>query len=301
MKKRIMSYFSIFFIMLSLFSYQSLNFVFGKTIQYPKEKGAFLYWSSAYNSGNRTLIETSTVDMLISKGINTIYLSGFSASTWDYPEKFTYFKNFIAYAKSQNVVVYGMIFEDPSFVVKTDEFIQTRMQDILLKTGNLGISGYVTDVEVHTISSLYPQYPSFYLDEATTKYYLDNYMRIHQVMYDTIQSANKKLGFAFCCPYWYQSRLITAGYSNGLDSVPSNFVNTMIYTTTASSMLSRLNTIIDIEKPIVVSINIKNSGDPYFSPSEFELAKVILHNLYGEKEILGYSIYETKTLLELVY
>lgn len=269
------------------------------TVTYPKEKGVYLYWSRPYDQGDASWIQTSIVDQLIAKGMQTIYISGISSGTWNNPEKFTALKTFVAYARSKGMIVYGVIFEDPVFVTQTDDLIRIRMQEIISQTSKI-VDGYITDVEPHAIHRVYPQYPDFYQDAATTKYYLDGYVRIHQVMYSETRKAN--IALAFTCPHYYQTLLVSAGYSNGFDAMPSEFVSIMTYTSSADAMLSQVDaTISVIVKPIVIGLNIKvGSGDPYLSAYEFGRAQMIIDNLYNtNNKVLGYAVFESSQLLTM--
>jgi len=260
-------------------------------ITYPHGRGVWFYWSK-----DPAILNHTTVDDLRERGISTIYFSAVA------PEKIydvattAKTRDFIAYARTQQMNVFGVIFQDPLFALKNESDLLRSFNLIIDQNAGL-YDGYIADIEPHVISRIYPQYTPFGQDLNTTKYYLDNYVRRSRLL--AAAAKDRGVLFANTVPYWYHSRLHSVGYDDGIDAFQGDFIILMVYANTSSGVLGRAaDSVHNATLKQVIGINVRPGGDPYLTGDELPLFWRSLPAYLADNPIvIGTAVFDARNLL----
>jgi hypothetical protein len=251
-------------------------------------RAVWVYWDDDESS----ILIRSTIDNFYQKGIRTLYISGVSEDM-EKGSEYQRLQEFIEYAKSKGMGVYGIPFEDPGYVKYSESQLRSEFSAIVTKYKQIFNSGFVIDVEPHMLDDW---------SSSTEASYLKKYVRMSNIL----RSEADKHGvvFADTVPWWYHKKLQeVAGFPNGIDALGGHFVDLMTYTWTADSMRDRVQIVADeTTKPKSISINIREreGGDPYLSGAEITKAITYLEELANiNSDIIRVTFFEASSVLGL--
>jgi hypothetical protein len=237
-------------------------------------------------------LSQATIDNFYQKGIRSLYISGVYAGL-DSSSQYSQLLSFINYAKSRGMTIYGVCFEDTKYIDYSESQLRSEFSAIVTKYKQTFNSGFVIDVEPHTLDDW---------SSSTEASYLKKYVRMSNIL----RSEADKHGvvFADTVPWWYHKKLKeVAGFPNGIDALGGHFVDLMTYTWTADSMRDRVQIIAgETTKPKSISINIRErvGGDPYLSGAEITKAITYLEELANiNSDIIRVTFFEASSVLRL--
>jgi len=243
-----------------------------------QEIGAWFY-PAKFSELNQTL-----VDELAGKNINTLYFAGVNEKfkQTNYEQKIA----FIEYARSRGMQVFAVIMQDPLYVVKTQADLQYRFNSIINATDGL-FDSYVSDVEPHTICTIYPQYPCFSTNES---YYLQSYIDMSRSL--RAVADNRDVKYIDSVPWWYDSHMKNLGVSSaGLDALSANSINVLDYASSKTQIINRIPSAIETRYVVNIKV-IKTTSDPWVEGQELQDTLLALQDMH-----LPYAIFEASSVL----
>jgi len=227
----------------------------------PKERAVW-YYTKDYHP-----ILLPHVDAFVRKQINTLYMStgadGDPQGGWDSdPTKRQQYIDFINYAKSKGLKVFGSTLEDPSFVLSDEAGLRNWFGGYVTNTKEF-YDTYIIDVEPHTINLIYGnQYPSWTYNK---RYYYDNYIRMSRILRQIADEEGVR--FIDVIPPWYHAEMVNLGIAGGCNNLSGHSINLMAYSTTATKILSdtkKIRTEVGPNHRLLIAFNIDSAnGDPY--------------------------------------
>lgn len=252
----------------------------------PDEIGVWFY------SRDFTTVQTSMVDKLIERNINTIYFSAPNdRNGWDDPIKSSQYANFIDYARSKGMKVFGVTLEDPTYVLMTESELNAAFGGFISKTKDK-FDTYVIDVEPHSINVKYPgQYPEY---KDNVKYYLEKYIQMSKILRKIADNYGVK--YVDTIPPNYHTQMINAGIAGGINQLSSHSVNLMAYEDTIEKVLDSISMMrADSAKRLVININVApHSSDPALGKDQIPRALKTL-----KQESLSIGIWSAQDVVNL--
>lgn len=252
----------------------------------PEEIGVWFYSKDFPN------MQTSIVDRLIQRNINTIYFAAPDDRTgWNDPVKSSQYVSFIEYARSKGMKVYAVTLEDPLFVLMTDRELNATFGGFISKTKHL-FDTYIIDVEPHAIDILYPDHDPPY--KGNEKYYLQKYVQMSRVLRNIADKHEVK--YIDTIPPYYHANMKEVGIAGGINALSSHDINVMAYAGTIEDILDSTSKMrADSSKRLVISINVTpESPDPALAKDEIPRALRTL-----KQESLSIGIWSAQNVVSL--
>jgi hypothetical protein len=227
-------------------------------VQPPLEEAVWLY---AYYWQDQ--LTHSIVDDLAARKINTIYFSAPQNGGWDNSSRVSNYLEFIHYAKTKGMQVFGVTLEDPSFVFRSQAELSDIFGSFIKKTASV-FDTYVIDVEPQAVAGadLHVYLPRYVAMSGILRNIADQY---HKQIIDTV-------------PTWYHMALKQIGMSIGLNALSSNRINVIDYTYDSQSTLINISELrIELSSPYVVNLMITPGlGSPQLSGQEIKQTIITL-------------------------
>ena len=260
-------------------------------VTYPHGHGVWLYWSK-----DPAVLNHTTIDELKARHIETIYFSTVRADQQYEAATYARITDFIGYARTKEMNVFGVIFQDPVFVMKNLTELDQTFRTIIKQQKGL-FDGYIIDVEPHTITRLYPQYPAWNASLTNQQFYLTRYVSMANRLSDTAH--REGVLFGHTVPVWYHSRLQDVGFDEGLDSMRADFTVLMVYVKDAASVLGRSTYIVqNTTSPLVLGVNIRPGTDPYLPEPQVPLWFTALKAYQADHPlVIGTAFFDSRTVL----
>ncbi len=252
----------------------------------PHEIGVWFY------SSDFTTVQTSMVDKLFERNINTIYFSAPNDKTgWDNPVKFSQYINFIDYARSKGMKVFAVTLEDPLFVLMKKDQLENVFGNFINKTKHI-FDTYIIDVEPHAIDILYPDHKPSY--KGNEKYYLEKYVQMSRILRNIADQY--KVKYIDTIPPNYHVKMIQAGIAGGVNALSSHEINVLAYATTVEQVLDSTSMMrANSAKRLVISINVTpHSQEPVLAKDEIPRALKTL-----KQESLSIGIWSAQNVVNL--
>jgi hypothetical protein len=205
----------------------------------------------------------SLVDNLLARKINTIYFSAPQVGGWDNSSRVSDYLNFINYAKTKGMQVYGVTLEDPSFVFMTQAQLTNIFGSFINKTASV-FDTYVIDVEPQAMAG------------ADLHVYLPRYVTMSGILRNIADQFHKQI--IDTVPTWYNMALKQIGISIGLNALSSNRINLIDYTYGSQSILNNISDLrTDLSTPYIVNLMITpGQGAPQLSGQEIKQTIITL-------------------------
>jgi hypothetical protein len=265
------------------------DFSYNNILKKEIEKGVWLY------TGDFSSLNHSMVDNLILRDFNTIYFSTTKDDgEWDNRSKSEDYRNFIDYARSKDMKIFGVTLESPIYIFKTELDLRAEFGDFINHTKDI-FDSYMIDVEPHTKTGFFvKEYPPY---EENKCMYLNKYVNMSKILRSVADEYHVR--YIDTIPSWYHEDMKQCKINGGIDSLSSHSTNLMTYTSTVGDAIHDISSIMrEVTKPYVISIKVTDGqGDETLKEQDIPVAISTL----AEENSLPMGMYEAKKVLQIPF
>ena len=233
------------------------------------------------------------VDKLLARNFTTIYFSTINdGNRWDDPSKSKNYSNFINYAHSKGMKVFGVTLESPIYLFKSEQHLRGEFGNFINHTKGI-FDSYIIDVEPHTTTNLFgKKYPPF---EENKCMYFNRYVNMSTILRSVADDYDVK--YIDTLPPWYHEAMKHCEINGGFNALSSHSINLMAYTSTVEEALHEISSVmLEVTKPYVVNIKVTSGqGDSTLEKQDIPGAIFTL----TEENSLPIGMYEATTLMRL--